>query len=160
MRGEGECWPWLAFRNPKGYGLFGVGEWVNGNPRPVLAHRFAYVLLVGPIPEGRYVCHACDNPACVNPAHLWVGSAADNARDAASKGRLGGPRPERRGVKPKRKDGRPVGAKLSLEDVRAIRADPRAASKRDGREVVAEEYGVSSNQVRLIWSRKSWADYD
>lgn len=71
------CWLWTANTRPNGYGLFGS----------VGAHRVAYELCVGPIPSGMYVCHRCDNPACVRPDHLFVGTQLDNMRDMVTKGR-------------------------------------------------------------------------
>jgi hypothetical protein len=79
--GPAECWLWLAGRNPKGYGRFGM----HGSA--VFAHRQAYALTVGAIPEGMYVCHRCDNPPCCNPEHLFLGTHADNIRDMTRKGR-------------------------------------------------------------------------
>lgn len=81
---EDACWEWTAYRNPRGYGLFllrGV---------QTLASRAAWLLTRGAIPKDHVVCHRCDNPPCVNPHHLWIGTDGDNVRDAATKGRLHG----------------------------------------------------------------------
>lgn len=79
----GPCWEWMAAREKKGYGKFGVS-----NPRRLVkASRFVWELERGPIPEGLWVLHRCDHPPCVNPAHLFLGTARDNNRDTASKGR-------------------------------------------------------------------------
>lgn len=81
---EGEpdqCWEWTAGKITSGYGSF----WLHG--RQVLAHRVAWELVNGPIPGGLLVCHHCDNPGCVNPSHLFLGSDWDNAADRDAKGR-------------------------------------------------------------------------
>ncbi len=75
------CWEWLAAKNKDGYGLF---YW-EGRMRP--AHVASYLIHTGPIPSGILVCHTCDNPSCVRPDHLWLGSHTDNARDRERKGR-------------------------------------------------------------------------
>ena len=72
------CWEWLGRRDQKGYGRFGRGH---------LAHRFAFAFVNGPIPEGLEVCHRCDNPVCVRPSHLFLGTHTDNVRDSIAKGR-------------------------------------------------------------------------
>lgn len=80
-RGPNECWPWLASKRAHGYGAFLL------NGRVMNSSRAAYLLLVGDLPEWQVVCHSCDNPSCVNPAHLWAGSQADNLSDMRTKGR-------------------------------------------------------------------------
>lgn len=71
------CWEWMAFRQPDGYGQLGRGGKRGGF---VLAHRFAYELLVGPIPEGLQIDHLCRNRSCVNPAHLEPVTLVENLR--------------------------------------------------------------------------------
>lgn len=81
VSGRDDCWEWSGQRNENGYGRFKSG----GTKGP--AHRFAYELINGPIPIGLIIRHTCDNPPCVNPHHLLVGTAADNSRDMVERGR-------------------------------------------------------------------------
>jgi hypothetical protein len=86
QKGDG-CWEWQSSRARFGHGLFYVDQ------TNVPAHRYAYRMWVGPIPLGMCVCHSCDNPPCVNPAHLWLGTQRDNVADMVRKGRQAkGPR--------------------------------------------------------------------
>lgn len=78
------CWEWTGSTSRPGW----HGR-ISVNHRLVMTHRVAYELWVGPIPEGLFVCHRCDNPPCCNPAHLFLGTTRDNMRDAAAKGRTG-----------------------------------------------------------------------
>lgn len=78
-----DCWTWLGARLTKGYGLIGVA----GDMRGRLAHRVSWEIHNAPIPDGLLVCHHCDNPSCVNPAHLFLGSHSDNLKDMSRKGR-------------------------------------------------------------------------
>src|SRR5215831_7021758 len=78
------CWEWTAYRDPAGYGRLGAGSKKAG---VILAHRFSWIIHFGPIPEGIHVCHHCDNPPCVRPEHLFLGSNADNHADMRAKGR-------------------------------------------------------------------------
>lgn len=83
--GIGRCWIWTGMKHPPGYGLLWLSN--KDNPRSVLAHRFSYELHNGPIPEGMFICHRCDNPPCVRPEHLFLGTHQDNMDDMHAKGR-------------------------------------------------------------------------
>ncbi|MEN6512251.1 MAG: HNH endonuclease [Chloroherpetonaceae bacterium] len=82
-KNENGCWIWKAQIFPTGYGSF----YLNG--KSILAHRASYLLFKGEIPNGMCICHKCDNPSCVNPDHLFLGTHKDNALDRSSKGRHG-----------------------------------------------------------------------
>jgi hypothetical protein len=86
VRGPDECWEWQAHRDPRGYGTFRIGN-AREETKPRWAHRLAWELTNGPIPDGLCACHRCDNPPCCNPGHLFIGTRGDNNRDAAAKGR-------------------------------------------------------------------------
>lgn len=77
------CWFWKGALNSKGYGSFAVER------KSKLAHRYSYELHKGEIPKGMLICHSCDIPKCVNPDHLWAGTASDNAKDMFNKNRNG-----------------------------------------------------------------------
>ncbi len=83
-RGEG-CWEWTGARSAKGYGRLTAGRRGDGYLR---THRLSFELAYGPVPDGLFVLHRCDNPPCVRPDHLFLGTKSDNMRDAVSKGRL------------------------------------------------------------------------
>lgn len=80
---SGKCWVWTACKQAFGYGKFVIKK----GDSPVAAHRLSYELEVGQIPKGLFVLHRCDNPACVRPAHLFIGTQRDNMQDMRSKGR-------------------------------------------------------------------------
>lgn len=87
QRVNGECWIWRGEINRKGYGNLFLRR---GPRRSMLAHRLSYEMAYGAIPEKMFVCHRCDTPPCVNPEHLFLGTNADNMRDASEKGRIKG----------------------------------------------------------------------
>lgn len=132
----------MAGRVRDGYGNFYV------NSRPTGAHRVAYELAKGAIPPGMHVCHSCDNPPCVNPAHLWLGSARQNMQDCASKGRLPARNPLRQGA-------RSTQAKLTDADIRVIRHDYRTRGL--AQTAIAARFGVCQTRISSIVRGKSWA---
>lgn len=130
---EAGCRIWQGAKNPKGYGHI---KWQG---RVWQAHRLAWTDANGPIPDGLHVCHRCDTPSCVNVEHLFLGTNDDNMADRSAKGRQA----FNRGVH----NGR---AKLTEDDVRAIRADPRVHA------AVARDYGVSTTKVSQIRRGVAW----
>lgn len=134
--GDGGCWVWTGTLNNKGYGRAGRRY----------AHRIAWEMANGPIPPGLFVLHTCDNPPCVNPDHLGVGTAKDNSSDASRKGRLNG--------RPNRPKGEQNKSHVLTEDqVRFIR-DARAAG--ESRRFLAEMFGVSRNEISRVTTRRLW----
>ena len=87
-RGADECWPWLGTHNHKGYGHI-VRRRVSGRRYYKATHVSWSIRHCQPFPADKMACHSCDNPSCVNPDHIWPGTAAENAADMLKKGRLG-----------------------------------------------------------------------
>lgn len=146
------CWPWIGEKSASGYGIIRA-SYTNG--KALRAHRVSWELHYGPIPHGLFVCHKCDNRPCVRPDHLFLGTAADNARDMAQKGRstLGDRNPARI-----YKERMPRGeghfmAKLTEDDVRAIRNRHAAGEKV---RQLADEYHVCRQGIEAIIKRKNW----
>jgi len=133
---SGDCWLWTAGRknsNPQiAYGCFRV------DGKTLYAHRLAWELTHGPIPPGLVACHKCDNPACVNPSHLFLGTQANNIRDCATKNRT-------------TQGSRNRHAKLTCDQVGAIRADSRTQRQ------IAASYDVDTSLICKIKRRKIWA---
>jgi len=107
------CWLWLGKKNALGYGI------LDPNIR---AHRIAWELMRGPIPNGLCVLHCCDNPGCMNPDHLFLGSQLDNIDDMVSKGRQ---RPTLRNLKPMQQRGVRHGPHKGTKEIAGIRQYPK-----------------------------------
>src|SRR5436190_2963918 len=86
QRGEDECWPWLKEKHSSGYGMITVKQ--NRRRYRAYAHRLMWEYVHGEFDESLSVLHKCDNPVCVNPGHLFLGTQKDNMQDAARKGRI------------------------------------------------------------------------
>lgn len=136
------CWNWRAGCFPEGYGAV---RW-NGNAAK--AHRVSFELINGAIPAGVFVCHSCDNRKCVNPAHLFLGTANDNNQDMMRKGRARFTGPNRpRGAAPWHR------AKISELTVQRLRVlGPGILSQR----LIAGLVGIKHYAVGCIWRNKTW----
>lgn len=146
VRGESECWLWTAsVFSLNGYPRF----WMNG--RSVGAHRASWELSNGAeIPKGMFVCHSCDNPLCVNPAHLWVGTHKQNMLDMVGKGRsyTGGPKSPASGERCAR-------SKLTEAQVKEIRREYELGATQAALSV---KFNTTHANVHFIVTRKTWVD--
>ncbi len=131
---SGECWEWTACL-VGGYGAFGV------DGMSARSHRVSWEIAHGPIPHGLLVCHKCDNPKCVRPEHLFLGTTADNVADKWRKGR--GPCGEKSGT-----------AKLSEADVLSIHSRFKAG---ETRAEIAAGYGLDVTTIAKIITGRNWA---
>lgn len=132
------CWRWVGRTDAGGYGVLYWGPNGSAHRR---AHRVSYAAFVAD-PGQRHVCHTCDTPACVNPEHLWLGTAADNHRDKAAKGRANPRRGEQHRT-----------AKLCEADVASIR---QRCADGESQHLVARAFGVSQPTISYIVRRTTW----
>lgn len=132
---EAGCWIWMGSLQVRGYGE------IISNKRKHYAHRASYEAFVGEIPKGMYVCHACDNLACVNPNHLFLGTQKQNLQDMASKGRStwGEKNPK---------------AKLTECEVKVIK-QAFANGKKDSE--LASQFNVARQTINNIRNNKLWS---
>jgi hypothetical protein len=132
-----ECWEWTGARMNAAW----HGQWRSSEGKHELAHRAAWRLFVGPIPDGLQVLHRCDNPVCVNPSHLFLGTQADNCRDMWAKNRANPQtlRGEKHGM-----------SKLNAPLVREIRSSVETAR------AIAARLGISPTTVYDVRNRKLW----
>ena len=125
-----------GYKDPKGYDrVFIKGGKTHG------AHRYSYEYHIGPIPTGMFVCHKCDNPPCINPNHLFLGTNQDNVNDKVIKNRQG-------------KGEQISSSKLTEDQVREIRA--KHIFRVYTYQMLADEYNVSSDTIQKIVKRKLW----
>lgn len=127
-KGPDDCWLWTGSVDAHGYGQIGYQKKI------IKAHRYSWEINNGPIPKGECVLHACDNPTCVNPRHLFLGSRPDNIIDMTFKGRHWSP--------------------LDAEKVREIRA--KYSKGKYGFKKLAKEYGVNPSAIYMIVTNQTW----
>lgn len=126
------CWEWVGSKDGRGYGVF-----CRGN-KTCRAHRISYEAYKGKIPADMVICHSCDNPSCINPDHLRVGTMKENMADREARGR--------RDVK-----GEQIGtSKLTESDVREIRSSSLSLA------AISEKYGIDKSNAWLVKTGRSW----
>lgn len=131
------CWEWIGAQTPKGYGFMKIPK----TRRQEYAHRVSYMAFNGKVPEGRHVLHRCDNPPCVNPAHLFLGDHHDNHMDMKAKGRhLYGER-----------NTEAVLTEVSVRKIKELLATGEAQSK------IALLFGVCQMTISRINTGKRWS---
>lgn len=140
--GEDTCWNWTSRSKIRGYGVIKV------QARQWLAHRLVWVIVNGPIPEKMEVCHHCDNPSCVNPSHLFLGTHVENMQDMLFKGRG-------RFMFGYKGEDHPC-AKLTERDVLEIRR--RYAVGNVTQKSLANEFGITQAMVSRIILKVAWKD--
>ena len=156
-----KCWEWPLSRTVAGYGQLGCSEGSVESRSNHYAHRVSYFIKNGPIPNGMFVCHSCDNPGCFNPSHLWLGTQKDNVHDCIQKGRsqcknkraLG----EKHWTKDPDKKSKISGcqsyqSKLTKDQVLLIRA-----SKETG-VALAKRFNVTASAISYVRTRKTYCD--
>jgi hypothetical protein len=145
-----ECWLWLGSKLPRGYGYW------RTNGRRIYAHRYVWSITFGAIPESLFVCHHCDNPSCVRPSHLFIGTTKDNMEDMCRKGR--GATGERHGSKThpeSRPRGQQIfGAKLTEEIVGALRREYAAGGI--SITTLAQKWSLTRSLVSHVIMREAW----
>lgn len=147
------CWEWIGARYRNGYGFINIRK--PGKATTKGAHRISWEIHNGPIPDGLVVCHRCDNPPCVNPLHLFLGTATENMRDMSAKGRalFGDKNPTRKHPECVSRGESHRPAKLLSGDVICIR---RMSEYGITQNVIAKKFNVTQSNVSAIIRRKSW----
>lgn len=147
-RGPDECWEWREGTYQFGYGHF----WVDSESQG--AHRIAWILFNGEVPEGLFVLHGCDNPPCCNPFHLRVGDYQDNANDMVARGRsLSGDRHPIHKYNWTRRGSEVTNSKLKESDIIEIR---RMRAGGALLKEIAAKFNVSVSSIHLIVKGRNW----
>lgn len=142
-----KCWEWVGAKSSEGYGRYNYQ--VDRKQKHMAAHRLSYTLFIGPIKDKFFVCHKCDNPCCVNPDHLFLGTHKENMDDMRHKGRSNYKFAHRENRFIGEKNGRVV---LSEGDVIKVLQMRGHASERD----VARTFNVAHSSIRRIWIGATW----
>lgn len=148
-RSDDECWEWAGQKDKDGYGVLSSSI-LDGKIKRLRAHRYSWKMNFGDIPSGMFVCHKCDNPSCVNPKHLFLGTPKDNTQDMLKKGR----RPNTTGT---RGEDHPK-AKLTWEKVRLIRK-LYLSSNYTNREL-GKRFEIGDRQIGYIVRNETWKEDD
>lgn len=134
---EDECWIWNAYKHKKGYGYF------HANGSVMKSHRISFILENKTlIPKGMCICHSCDNPSCVNPNHLWMGTNMDNIKDSLMKGRRIGLRGEKNNS-----------CKLKSKEVLKIR---ELFLQKIKAKHIAKMFNIGISMIYAIKQRRNW----
>lgn len=145
--GPDDCWEWQGAQGNRGHGRT-MHYAPDGTRIWIAAHRLAWELTHGPIPDGLFACHHCDNPPCCNPAHLFLGTAADNTWDMVTKGRHGSVRiPAEQVAEIRRRYDRHAFVQLSRSGV-----PNKGGRMRSNARELAAEFGISESYLKtLVW---------
>ncbi len=142
------CWLWTGRKFTAGYGMFEIYDLNLGKKRKTTSHRISWMIKNGTIKRNLFVCHSCDNPPCVNPTHLFVGTQSMNLQDAIAKGRFQNIARGRQLIGEKNNR-----TKLTIDDVTAIKVlNSRGMSSL----MISQIFNVSENCIRRIVSGHSW----
>lgn len=149
FQGPNGCWEWVGYTHHTGYGV------IKLNKKSIRVHRVSFTLAYGNIPEGQHICHHCDNTKCVNPAHLFAGSAKDNMVDMTTKGRHCNSKGELHGLS--------VLTEAQVIEIRRLYASTKTAAykrvdpNRYTHKRLALLFGVNIRTIGKIITRQYWS---